>query len=53
MYITGRPTFLESIPAIAAGFTAQSLEPKLPPAGTGCRSSLCDGIFSVPASMNR
>src|SRR6266571_1298523 len=41
------------IPAITAGLLANSLEPKLPPAGTGLMSSLLTGTLSVPAAMNR
>ena len=39
--------------AITAGLLANSLEPKLPPAGTGLMSSLLAGTLSVSAAMNR
>ena len=52
-YATRRPVFRAHIPAITAGLLANSLEPKLPPAGTGLMSSLLTGTLSVPAAMNR
>ncbi len=41
------------MPAIVGVLTSHSLDPKLPPADTGCMSSLLLGTLSVPASMNR
>ena len=43
----------EHMAAITAGLVANSLEPKLPPAGTGLMSSLLTGTLSVFATMNR